>query len=43
MDFGLVLPANNFYALFGTSINQDNQFQSIPPCFMASYVGRFSS
>ena len=25
----------NFHVCFGTSINQENQFQSIPPYFMA--------
>ena len=35
MYFGLTQPANNFYVWFDNFINQEHQFQSIPPYFMA--------
>ena len=35
MYLGLLYPVTNFYIWFGTAINQENQFQSIPPYIMA--------
>ena len=30
INFGLISPATDFYALFSTFINQENQFKSFP-------------
>ena len=34
MSFGLIYPATKFYVWFSTIINQENQFQGIPPYIM---------
>ena len=35
MYSGLFQPAANFKVWFGTLVNQENEFESIPPYFMA--------
>ena len=37
--FGVIKQATNFFIWFDTSINQENQLQSFPLCFMALGVG----
>ena len=36
--FGLIQPATNFYIWFGTSMNQENEFERIPPYSMVLII-----